>query len=372
MIQDNHSARLAKRREFIVSFRWLLILWLSASILVRSGAGQDIGYPALWLLGGLGASQALFWNLPLRLYEGIKVFYAVFLLDLLVILSNLALTGSLNRELLIALFLGTFIAALTRKVASTCLAALVLSVIYFSMKSEDAGGFNMQSSQQLLDLPFLLIASIHSGLVAQEADTESGLVRAASAESHVMELKFKETFLEAATFNRNIKAMLDALPYGVIMLDKMGAIKFFNVTSELVFGVSRDAALGSLVAVHANFASLNAVLRRGAKRDGEFQMLSVPDLDGAPSQIVLSQYRMEDEQSNFAGTLLLLAPVPFYQSVAAHIAAQDPRALVHAPAHPQAQAPEQPEAVPDGIPAGFPAGLPAFKAGPLPLMRPAL
>ena len=50
--------------------------------------------------------------------------------------------------------------------------------------------------------------------------------------------RLKSAFFESSRFNHDIKALLDTLPFGVVMLDRSGGVRLFNATAER-FGLTR-------------------------------------------------------------------------------------------------------------------------------------
>jgi signal transduction histidine kinase len=186
------SGFLGNRRRLVLNFRWLLTLWLGSTIIVQLERTHGVSVLSLYLFGLICLSQAAAWKLPIHYFENLGIFYTIFLFDLFLILLNLLATDQLKRDLVIVLFLSILIAGLTRRIGAAFLSSLVLCVVYVSLKSDTAEGFNFQRSDQLLNLPFLLIASIHSGLVAHEAEAEQK-----EAESKIRQLNaFHNSVLE--------------------------------------------------------------------------------------------------------------------------------------------------------------------------------
>jgi hypothetical protein len=312
---------LRKRRTLLLHFRWLLFLWLGATLALQNdlSAGQNLP-PTTALLGLMLLSQATLWLLPLRHMEGLRVYYAVFVLDLALILMNLGAAGHMRQDLVIAFFAGIFVAALSKRVGMSFLTALALTGAYVGVRAR-AGGPLPWQSEQLLDLPFLFIASIHSGLVAQAAESESESKRRLLSDHSALARLFKNTVFDANRFNHDIKALLDTLPFAVVMLDGSNGIRFFNSTAELVFGVIRNHVAGSLIDKIPELAGLrDALERQDQSLDGGFQRVDIDSVEGHPLQLILSTYRVDPGEGGAVGTLMILMPIPFHQGVAEYIA----------------------------------------------------
>lgn len=310
-----------KRRTLLLHFRWLLFLWLSATLAVQDGGLDRAGWLGWAPLGLMLLSQLTLWQLPPRHMDGLKVYYSVFLFDLMLILLNLQAARQLDQPLAIAFFLGIFVAALTHRVGAAFLASLALAAAYLGVKSRAVGGLAALDQRQWLDLPFLLIATLHSGLVAQEAETDTRSRRKLVAENGALSHRLKSAFFESSRFNHDIKALLDTLPFGVVMLDQSGGVRLFNATAELFFGLNRKCVLGSLLGQVPELACLQAAMER-MDADGEvsFQRMTVPQAEGYPVQLVLSSYRVDPADAAPVGTLLVLLPLSYHQAVAQYVA----------------------------------------------------
>jgi|GEM_PF-5203201 len=322
MEQADALESLRKRRSLLLNFRWLLFLWLAATQAVYNSQAEAAGYVTLLPLALALASQLVLWRLPLRHLEGLKVYYAVFVYDLMVILMNLEMAGRLRQDLAIAFFVGIFVAALTRRVGGSFVAALVLGAAYIAVRNRAAGGMALSDAGQLLDLPFLLIASIHSGLVAQEAETETDAWQRLLADNGALTRKLRNNFFESYRFNQDIKALLDTLPFAMVMLDRSKGVRFFNAGAELVFGIRRKNVLGALLGQAPELASLaEAVERQERNTDGGFEWVDVRHQDGDPMRMILGSYFVAPEDGAPVGTLLILMPFPYHQAMAQFVEA---------------------------------------------------
>ena len=308
---------LRKRRSLLMNFRWLLFLRLAATQAVYNSVADSAGYLTLLPLGLTLASQLALWRLPLAKMEGPRAYYAVFIFDLMVILLNLQMAGRLRQDLVITFFLAIFCSAMVRRVGASFGAALVLGAAYLAVQNRAGGGLAALDGGQLLDLPFIFIASIHSGLVAQEAQTEAEARHRLLADNGALTRKLRNNFFESYRFNQDIKALLDTLPFAMVMLDRTQGIRFFNAGAELVFGVRRKNVLGSLIGQNPELACLvDALQRHEASPDGGFQWLDTRPEAGDPMRMILGQYFVAPEDGAPVGTLLILMPFPYHQAMA--------------------------------------------------------
>jgi hypothetical protein len=308
---------LRKRRSLLMNFRWLLFLWLAATQAVYNSLADSAGYLTLLPLGLTLASQLALWRLPLAKMEGPRAYYAVFIFDLMVILLNLQMAGRLRQDLVITFFLAIFCSAMIRRVGASFAAALVLGAGYLALQNRSNGGLAAWDGGQLLDLPFIFIASIHSGLVAQEAQTEAEARHRLLADNGLLTRKLRNNFFESYRFNQDIKALLDTLPFPMVMLDRTQGIRFFNAGAELVFGIRRKNVLGSVVGQNPELACLvEAMQRQEASPDGGFQWVDARPEAGDPMRMILGQYFVAPEDGAPVGTLCILMPFPYHQAMA--------------------------------------------------------
>jgi hypothetical protein len=317
MEQADALETLRKRRSLLMNFRWLLFLWLAATQAVYNSLADSAGYLTLLPLVLTLASQLVLWRLPLAKMEGPRAYYAVFIFDLMVILLNLQMAGRLRQDLVITFFMAIFCSAMLRRVGASFGAALVLGAAYLALENRAGGGLAAWDNGQLLDLPFIFIASIHSGLVAQEAQTEAEARHRLLADNGVLTRKLRNNFFESYRFNQDIKALLDTLPFAMVMLDRTQGIRFFNAGAELVFGICRKNVLGSVVSQNPELACLaEALQRQEASPDGGFQWVNArPDETGDPMRMILGQYFVAPEDGAPVGTLCILMPFPYHQAL---------------------------------------------------------
>jgi hypothetical protein len=316
MNQEDILNHLKTRRTNFVLFRWLLFIWLGALEAYKAGHGIPLDMKSEMLMGVILLSQIVLAKLPLKYFEGLKVFYAIFLLDLNFILLGFWFTGQMQTDLVMALFLGMFVSALAKELKYSILAALVVAVFYMTLKSRTPEGFDFSQPEQLLRLPFLFIASIHSGLVAQEATAEATVMRLLHSERQNLAGQLKSTFVEVAKFSHDVGALLDSLPFGMIMLDPQGKLTVFNDMAEFTFGLLRANVVGSTLKRHAALAALEPkIVKSMSNPEDDCQIIDIPFSEGQPWQMNMSTYPILDEAEASLGTLIVLTPLSYHESM---------------------------------------------------------
>ena len=244
------------RKSKFVHFRWLLFIWLGAVAAIHAGTKTELGAPIYVLFGAFVLSQAFLWALPLRYYEGLNVLNAIFLLDMNFVLLGFAISHQLQSELMLTLFLGTFMAALTKTLGQAVATTLVVISVYLSIKLRTPEGFNFNQPEQLLQLPFLFISCVHSSLLAQEASGELSARRTLEGDKHRLSRHMNSTFAEIAHYCKDMSALVDALPFGAIMLDAEGKVRVCNDIAEEVLGMDAGSILDGRLEAHPRLALL--------------------------------------------------------------------------------------------------------------------
>jgi hypothetical protein len=348
MNQEDILNHLKARRTNFVLFRWLLFIWLGALEAYKAGHGIPMDLKSELLLAGILLSQVLLAKIPLKYFEGLKVFYAIFLFDLNVILLGFWFTGQMQTDLVMALFLGIFAAALAKELKYSILAALVVAVFYVTLKSRTPEGFDFSQPEQLLRLPFLFIASIHSGLVAQEATAEAMVMRLLHSERQNLAGQLKSTFVEVAKFSHDVGALLDSLPFGMIMLDPQGQLTVFNDMAEFSFGLLRANVLGTTLKRHAALAALEPkIVKSMSNPEDDCQIIDIPFSEGQPWQMNMSTYPIVDGHDASLGTLIVLTPLSYHESMSRQL--ENLKAQPKAEAAPLLSLPPLPHFEPQGL-----------------------
>lgn len=316
MTPDDLVRRIKARRFNFVNFRWLLFIWLGAVIWYRTQHDIPVDLKNSLLLGAVLLSQAVLLIMPLKYFEGLRFFYAIFLLDLNFILLSFWFTDQMQMDLVMTLFLGIFVAALAKDVVTSVLAFVVISIFYVTLKARTPDGFDFSQTGSLLKLPFLFIASIHSGLVAHEAADELEVKNLLHSERQILAGKIKGTFVETVKFTHDIKLMFDALPFALVMIDLEGKVTVFNHMAEFTFGLPRVNVLGTRLHEHPVLAEFEsgASLDKSGKMV-EFQLIDIPSAEGQPWQMNMSTYPVRGEKDSALGTLVLLTPISFNQQI---------------------------------------------------------
>jgi len=307
----------AARKSRFFHFRWLLFIWLGAVAALHAGTKSDLGAPVYLLFAAFLLSQGLLWALPLRHFEGLKVPNAIFLLDLNFVLLGVGISNQLHSELLMTLFLGIFMAALSKSMLQSLATTLVIISVYLSFKLRTPDGFHFNQPEQLLQLPFLFISCVHSSLLAQEASSELDARRVLSADKSRLSRQMNSSFAEIAHYCKDMSALVDALPFGAIMIDGGAKLRICNDIAEEVLGLDSGAVLGESLDGHPRLALLKPFLEKAVNEPlSDFMRVEFPEENGGSWNLNLGVYPVQ-EGGESRGLLLVLIPEGYDESLKA-------------------------------------------------------
>jgi hypothetical protein len=319
MLKTKAFDYLAIRKSHFLQFRWLLVIWAMA-VLASGARDGGIGQTQAWILIGiLAASQVLLWSLPFRFFEGMWLTNGLFLFDLNLIILCLHALGKLQSELMVALFLGIFISAMAQKVSLAMLIAAMVSAVYLGLEARTATGFDFSACNDcLVNLPFLLISSMHAGLLAQEAKAEALASKILKADKHLLASHMQVAFLESAEYALNMTLLLDNFNFALVMVDMKGTVKAFNTMAEYSFGLERIKALNSPLENVPALADLTAVFQKCLAESVEDDaVLKMPQNEGVPWFMNLRSLPLRNNDGQTVGVILMLTPTSFKESLPA-------------------------------------------------------
>jgi PAS domain-containing protein len=299
---------LKDRKTKFVNFRWLLFIWLGAVAALKVGTPADLSASAYLLLGLFLASQMALNTLPSRYFDGMKILNAIFLLDMNFVLAGFWAFNMLQGELLIMLFLGTFMAALSKNLLQSVATTAVIIGVYLGFKMRTPEGFDFSQPGQLLQLPFLFITSMHSTLLAQEAASDVSARQVLQADKSRLSRHMNDTFSEIAHYCKDMSALVDALPFGAIMLDADAKMRVCNDIAEEVLGIDSANLLAGTLDGHARLKLLKPYLEKAAAEPlADFMEVEFPGEGSGSWSLNLGVYPVREGEIN-RGLLIVLIP----------------------------------------------------------------
>lgn len=174
--------------------------------------------------------------------------YAVFFGDLLLILATLYLTGRMETELLLSIFLALFISALSRSVAHSLVVALALIGLYsyhaYLLRPE----LDFTDPFLLLSFTLILVVAIEAGYLAYRVVQEEEELVSMARKMQALNQQVHEGNQVALEYAGTLKNVLDSFPLGAIAVSRQGEILFFNQTAGKLLDVNPKALLN--ISIH--------------------------------------------------------------------------------------------------------------------------
>ncbi len=141
--------------------------------------------------------------------------------------------------LLAVLFLSIFITALVGRLSLSLLVSGVSVLVYLLLKAQGAGGVDFSDLRQLLDLPFIVLSSLHASIVVSEAQFRQDIAESMDENNQTLSKKLGSAAAELKARVRFINGAFDAVPAATVVVDGEGILRSFNTRAEEIFGAKR-------------------------------------------------------------------------------------------------------------------------------------
>ena len=250
--------------------RWILLLWMSADLAVHWDGGSPSTYSVVGLLAGFTVSQGVLWKLPATYLRGMKLYTLIFLLDLFFMVSTLIALGQADSGLLMVTFLTIFVTALVQRLSLAAIVSLVSTGIYLAFRLQGRESFAFDDMRQMLDIPFIVLASLHAAIIVSEAQFHQEISDALENDNQHLSKRLGNTALELKARVRFINGAFDAVPAPALVLDGDGVVRSFNTRAEELFQIRRRAVLDHAIKDLAFLEPLRQILRQTGP-DGNMQ-----------------------------------------------------------------------------------------------------
>ncbi|PKL92797.1 MAG: hypothetical protein CVV21_00170 [Candidatus Goldiibacteriota bacterium HGW-Goldbacteria-1] len=249
-------------------------------------------------------SNIFFGLLPEKMYEGMKLHYIIFVLDIILVSFGAYWLAGLTFNMLMVIFLALFMAAIGQSVGLSVAIAAVTTLVYFFIRSSgnDAGFAGFMQEREILNIPFIFVVSLHASFLAEKANEEI-------EEKKKMKKAYGELSEKLKDSHEDLEGMLefhtrvyDSLKSGFIIMDASGIIKVFNARAEEIFALrghkARNMHFKHLEAI-GDAAELinNLILKR---QPSEKVSVSI-QAAGIIKKLLVSTYHVKDRENNITG-----------------------------------------------------------------------
>jgi len=222
--------RLKQAKRSITFIRALLTLIIILLGIYNFGGIIESSGFVFFYIAVVIISNIFFGLLPEKMYEGMKLHYIIFVLDIILISFGAYWLAGLTFNMLMVIFLTLFMAAIGQSVGLSVAIAAVTTLVYFFIRSSgnDAGFAGFMQEREILNVPFIFIVSLHASFLAEKANEEI-------EEKKKMKKAYGELSEKLKDSHEDLEGMLefhtrvyDSLKDGFIIMDASGVIKIFN------------------------------------------------------------------------------------------------------------------------------------------------
>jgi PAS domain-containing protein len=252
------------------------------------------------------ASNFVFIFLPDRMYEGLKLHYIIFMLDIILIALGAYWLAGLTFAMLMVIFLTIFISAISQSVGLSLVIALVSILLYIFMKVNgvEGGLTDFFREKEIMNLPFIFVVALHSSYLAETAGEDVREKKKLQNANTELSKKMKQSGDELENIISFTARVYDAFREGVIITDNTGFIRAFNKSAELIFAVRRNKILNVNFRDMEVLAPISPALNeitasRQVSENAEF----ISETGGTLKRFIVNTSYIKDREDNILGVL---------------------------------------------------------------------
>ncbi len=252
----------ATEKKVILAFRLQGVLVVLA-ILAVSDAGYFLTGGAFKVAAAYLASNAVLAFFPARHFQSKRLVGAIFVMDVLFVSTCIHLSRNVTGDIYLLYFLAIFMAAMSRDLRTTLVAALVVSAVYLSVSISALGIPDSMSSGFLMRIPLFFVTAFFAGFLASQARQREIQHQKSKKMAARLERELeKEILREEEALNRydDLRMqhweVISSINQGIIVVGADGIITAFNPEAQRMSGVSAEEALGRRIAVVKGLAPL--------------------------------------------------------------------------------------------------------------------
>jgi PAS domain S-box-containing protein len=256
----------SSQKKIILAFRLQTLLVIIAllafdesSLLLKSGTFKIV---ALYLVANL-----LLIALPSRFFRSSSVVGTMLVADVVFVSACIYFSGNASGDLYLLYFLAIFMAALSRDLRATVIAAVVVSAVYLWVSSNSTGGPQIFSSGFLLRIPLFFVTAFFAGFLANQARQRE--IEERRSKQVAMELtqelertkrQEEKTLSEYQDFVHIHDNVMSSIHSGICAVDVRGVVTMFNREAERVTGLPAAEVTGRPASEFSLLAPLAAFL----------------------------------------------------------------------------------------------------------------
>lgn len=236
------------RKRNIIYIRALLSLVITLLGVYKYNYIMESAQYVAYYIVVLIASNFVFMLLPSRMFDGIKLHYIIFVLDIIFVGLGAYWLANLDFLFFMMIFVTIFISAIGQSVGLSVVVSVVVNVFYFYIKTMTAQAPGGEAGEQslLLNAPFLFMVALHSSYMAEKAGEDIDKINRLKKSNQALTGRVNDMNEEQDKLAEYTERVYDSFREGIIILDTNGIIKQFNKKSEAIFGIKRNKTVNFL------------------------------------------------------------------------------------------------------------------------------
>jgi two-component system nitrogen regulation sensor histidine kinase GlnL len=238
------------QKRIVLAFRLQTVLVICALLAFANG-GFLISSQAFKIASVYLVSNIVLIALPARHFKSPLLTGSMLIADVVFVSSCIYLTHDSGGDLYLLYFLAIFMAALSRDLKTTVVAAVVVSTVYLWVTTNSLGLQYVLSSSFLLRVPLFFVTSFFAGFLANQARQREVEQRNARNTASRLEQQLEETrrneqetlgkYRDLYIHHQNIMASINS---GIVVVDGNGTVTILNREAERIVGVDSLEVVG--------------------------------------------------------------------------------------------------------------------------------
>jgi PAS domain S-box-containing protein len=240
----------ATEKKIILVFRLQSALVILALLAVGNGAEllKSIAFQIAILYF---ASNALLIFAPPQYFRSRSLIGAIVIVDVLFVSMCIHFSGNASNDIYLLYFLAIFMAAMSRDLRTTVVAAIVISAVYLWVSYSSFGGSEFLDSKHLLRIPLFFVTAFGAGYLANQARQRDMQHREDKLAAQELERRLEEEVKREKEItrlyhklNKQHEELISSIKTGVLVVDKKSVLATFNTEAERLTGLDAQDALG--------------------------------------------------------------------------------------------------------------------------------
>lgn len=318
-----------ERKTALVWLRILLLVVLGGVLQIQLGWDSFVtldyvifGCYLVWVIVGI--------FLPNRYFRRDWLLAVIFLTDTVFSIFLIRRLDNFNGDFFLVYFIAIFLAVFARTMVGSAGVSVLAIFLYGLLGYLRNGQFVPMDSSKLMLLPFLFVASVLAGYLAEETSKELEEKKRLRNVSNILAEKVDLATGKLVESNRNMKALLEyhkrilsSVQTGIIVVHQDGKIKTFNEYASKITGFLVETLEGqTLEAFPKSLDPMLQVIQRTMKEGRAFSLedMEITTSRGEKIPISIQTSVMRAEDGPVLGTIVTFRDVSLLRQMETQLA----------------------------------------------------